>query len=116
MPRAAADDVPRFDLVRKTEGRCKPRRTDARKLVCKMRRKNENRPRHAPVTKLFAFPDCCHAVAPRLERFERTEHRFDAQSVSIGLDHRQQRYARATRKSGSITLQRAQVDLDPGAR
>ena len=41
-------------------------------------------------------------------------HAHGAKSVRIGLDHRQKRYARAPSQSRSITLQRAQIDLDPG--
>ena len=37
------------------------------------------------------------------------------QPEGVRLYHRQERYARAPRDSRSITLQRAKIDLDPGA-
>jgi transposase-like protein len=68
------------------------------------------------VTELFAFRDGGYSVAPRLQNIECPQCSRGTEPIGVCLDHRQQRYACPSGDGCSITLQRAKIDLDPGAR
>ena len=55
------------------------------------------------------------AEAPRIESSSAQRDAHRAESVCVGLDHRQERHAGTRRDARSVAQQRAEVDLDPGA-
>jgi len=77
---------------------------------------DDDGPTHPRLSQLFAFGDGRNAKAPRIQPLQRPCDWNRAQTVGIRLDHGQKRHAGSRRVGGSILQERAEVDIDPGAR
>jgi hypothetical protein len=67
------------------------------------------------LAELSPFLDRRDAEAPGVHRLEGTRDRDRSEPVRVRLHHRKERHARSGRDRDGITLQRAEVDVDPGA-
>jgi len=115
MPRAAASATPCLDLGRESKRRSQSRGSGSRKLLLEQWGEHHDRTCNAEVAKLFALRDGGYPVPPRFQNIECPQCRGGTQPIGVRLDHRQKRNACAPCDRRSITLQRAKIDLDPGA-
>lgn len=115
MPRASTSLPPGFDLRGKAECRSETGRADTRQLVVQDWREDDDRSGDSESTQLFALGDCRDAEAPRIQRLECAHRGSGAEAVGICLDHGKKRDAGAPRCRRGIALQRAKIDVDPGA-
>ncbi len=91
-------------------------RSAAREIVDEQRCEHDDGARHPGGTKLFALLHRRDAKTPRVETLQRPRDRYRAEPVCIRLHHGQEWHAGARRVRGSVLQQRAEVDIDPGAR
>jgi hypothetical protein len=89
---------------------------DRVELRGKDRAEDENGKGQAGTTQLLAFLQRSDTESPGLEVEERVRDANRTEAVRVGLDHRQERNRGGAREPLRITHQRAEVDLDPGAR
>src|ERR1019366_10562015 len=82
----------------------------------KQRREHDHRLQCAGGAKFAPLGHGRHAESERIELRERAHDGDDAESVAVRLHHRQQRHARMPRERLPIAQQRAEIDVDPGAR
>ena len=115
MPRATTSAAPCLDLHRKSQRGSQSRRSDAGKLLLEQGGEDNDRAYNAEMAQLFTLRDGGNPITPRLQNIECPQCSRGTQSIGVRLDHGQQRYARSTGDGCSITLQRAKIDLDPGA-
>src|SRR5688500_10869629 len=115
MPRPASPPAPRVDLTGEPECRCELRGAEPGEISFEQGGENDDGAFDIEASQLLAFRNRRNSVAPRLERIECAHGGFRAEAVGVGLDHREKRNTSATGQCCSITLQRAQIDLDPGA-
>src|SRR3954468_13218537 len=115
MPVATASAPPGFDLIWEAKRWRQAGRARAPEISVEERGEHQHRTRDSQLSKLFTFGHCRDPEAPGVKSLERCPNRTHTETICVGLYHWQERNARASRHRGSITLQRAQVDLDQGA-
>jgi hypothetical protein len=112
----AAFPDPPFDRATLGERGNEPRAACRGQLVGKHRREDDHGPLDAGGAELLTFGDGRDTESPRRQRLERARDGDRPEAVRIGLHHREQRHASAVGERRPISLERAEVDLDPGAQ
>ena len=116
VPSASASAPPRFDFRREPKCRGQTGGPRARKLFLEQRREHNDRASNTECSKLFSLADGRDAITPGLKNFNCPQRPGHTKPISVRFDHWKQRYTGAASDSCPITLQRAKIDIDPGAR